>query len=1721
MSELKNKEQELLNKAVKDGGSYSLIAKRLATQGDGLLEKINSLNTQRQEEFGGLSNEIIGKLNVRTENNAVPVDMVQIKGNLIIGYDVFLGMKKDVEPSDLFSIYKIKEEDNSFSTEEIDINASFMADSEFRLKLGELFKYYKDAKLTQILKTNNYLFMNFKIGRKDTDIKVFRWLMKTDGTIEFKDDSSKDYLPTPESHDFKWTKCSRDNFVKGKHPHVSILDKVYVETIGGDLTIKIEDNTESGEGIYSEEVEDKKQSLEDSEISYAQVGTLILINILPYREEKRRYFVYDTTMERVTRIDSIGNSCLTLPEDHGIVFPNGYYLENGDFKIFEQENEKLKYMNTLASPNGEDYLITFYDSSEGFYTLYSYNIIKKKLESPIHAHGFGLYEDGKMFIFRESENHEASKVHPLRVWQTPYTSDEFFSSQEKAVTYLSKIGNAELVRAISDLFEIVNYVGKEEVNSQVYEALIKKTVKISDDYQWLGDSQVNNILENVKELNTTAELVVDEFEKVKNIQKESARILMEAKKKQKTIVSEITTLNKSDISENVQALAKVKSQIGHLISIKEERYIDVQEIESLEEAIDELRSEVNKNLLNVLQNKSSFDTYYERIEKVEAELVDVEKAVEITPLEEESLVIQGEIELINNEVNDIEIEDATIVTDIIDIVSEVFAKLNQVKSKIKNKKKDFLSTEAKTEFASQFKLLSQSVSAAVSKADTPDKCDEELSRLMNQVESLESKFGQFDEYIEDITKKREEISDIFENHKLQLINEIQKRIVNIEKAANITISSISKKVESFDSIDGLNTYFASDSMVLKIHKFVEDIRELGNSVKADDLESKLKKIKDQSLRSLRDNQDIFEDGGKIMKMGKHRFTVNKNDVDLTILPIEDKLSAHLTGTDFYETIENDELYSLREYWDLDLPSESKAIYRAEYLAYSIIDDAEKGTNDLSLTILNDAVQNETLSKLVSKYAAVRYKEGYIKGVHDYDATLILNAVLKTYFNVGLLKYSQRVRSLAIFIDVLQYLNEEDKVLFNKKYAKAKVLAEKLKNFKELDSFYNTLYNSKEFEICNVSDAEKLDVAKYLSELRLLNNDNKEKMEVEVTKDAVALCSTFKDFLLKIDMNLDDLKADSTFDNFENIVLWIESFVESENKEDLKYFTNEAATIFMMDEKYNFIEKGVRLTSNIKGLLGDHSLVDSGDLLISLDDFMARGKHQKDVVVPSYERYLEIRKNMAVDLRERLQLDSFKARPLSSFVRNKLITNSYLHLIGDNLAKQIGTAGDSKRTDLMGMLLLISPPGYGKTTLIEYVANKLGLVFMKINCPSLNHSVVSLDPAEAPDATSRKELEKLNLGLEMGNNVLLYLDDIQHTNPEFLQKFISLCDGTRKIDGVWKGKPKTYDLKGKKFAVCMAGNPYTETGEAFTIPDMLANRADIYNLGDQLNGQEDVFELSYIENSLTSNSVLSPLANRDMNDLYKFVDMAKGKSIPLNELDHNYSSAEANEIVSVIKKMLTIQNVVLTVNKQYILSASIEDKYRDEPPFKLQGSYRNMNKMVEKIIPVMTDDEVMALILDHYKGESQTLTVGAEDNYLKLKSLIGVMTDEEKERYAAIMSDFNRHKLMGDSETDGSTKIANQLITISEILAANNASGKSSATEVDEAQNREIQLLNELMAQNSDSIRNNKKLMISSFQFIKQLRNQINANGEKEELIVNLLENLNAILTKRKSKNEDL
>ena len=514
--------------------------------------------------------------------------------------------------------------------------------------------------------------------------------------------------------------------------------------------------------------------------------------------------------------------------------------------------------------------------------------------------------------------------------------------------------------------------------------------------------------------------------------------------------------------------------------------------------------------------------------------------------------------------------------------------------------------------------------------------------------------------------------------------------------------------------------------------------------------------------------------------------------------------------------------------------------------------------------------------------------------------------------------------------------------------------------------------------------------------------------------------------------------------------------KNDDTEASSHYIPEAIALLIC-ESIEWIDNDTQLDLVVKDMMGDHPRIRNRELHVSLDDFLSRYHHHKNHVLTGYHQYLSLRSNIMKESVEILRLDEFKPRPLSSFVRNRLINELYLSLIGDNLAKQMGTVGEDKRTDLMGLLMMISPPGYGKTTLMEYVASRLGLIFMKINCPSLGHDVMSLDPEQAPNATAAQELNKLNLALEMSNNVMLYLDDIQHTHPEFLQKFISLSDGTRRIEGIWKGQTKTYDMRGKRFCIIMAGNPYTESGEVFKIPDMLANRADIYNLGDMLGDHEEAFSLSYIENSLTANPVLAPLATREMSDTYLLIDMAKGKQVASTDLKHEYSGAELNEIIEVLKKMFTIQEVVLKVNQQYIASAAQNDDYRKEPPFKLQGSYRNMNKMAEKLSAVMNEAEMMKMIEDHYLGEAQLLTTGAEENLLKLAELRGNMTDEQKLRWESIKEEFLKNKMTGNEEATIGLEINDKLGALVTNFEAVNHSLKESLNQTETSDKLAAQL----------------------------------------------------------------
>jgi hypothetical protein len=84
---------------------------------------------------------------------------------------------------------------------------------------------------------------------------------------------------------------------------------------------------------------------------------------------------------------------------------------------------------------------------------------------------------------------------------------------------------------------------------------------------------------------------------------------------------------------------------------------------------------------------------------------------------------------------------------------------------------------------------------------------------------------------------------------------------------------------------------------------------------------------------------------------------------------------------------------------------------------------------------------------------------------------------------------------------------------------------------------------------------------------------------------------------------------------------------------------------------------------------------------------------------------------------------------------------------------------------------------------------------------------------------------------------------------------------------------------------------------------------------------------------------------------------------------------------------------------------------------------------------MNETEIHALLRDHYLGEAQTLTSGAEENLLKLGELSGSLDAEQQLRWEQIKADFARIQSMGGEDADAVTKIANQIAHVSGGLGA--------------------------------------------------------------------------------------
>ncbi|MFJ3215711.1 DNA repair ATPase [Kitasatospora sp. NPDC086801] len=1585
-----------------DAGTYEVLRDRIARSAAELADRAQALNARRVEEFGGGELRLAGTGRLTTGRACLPQDLTAAGGLLLLGArpgtaaDAAASVSGSASGSAdapaegspgaglLGEVLSVHHPD--LTPAPAPAEGTLLDDPRLRQDLADLHRYFRDARLERLRPVGGRLLAVFRTGPAAADVRVLRWRLADDLADDrppaYQDGrGERDHTPA-DGQQLAWTALTRDDQLPaapGSPPRADLGGELRLGVDGGRLTIAAPDGRE----LHHEPLAEALQTLADAQIAHARLGTLLLVRVRPYQEETVRHLVCHLPTGRVTRIDALGQACLRLPADQGLAFPGGCHLADGTVRRYDQPVDGLAYERTLVSPNGEDVLYEFRSPVDGRALLQPYNSVRQEAAAPLPCQGYALLADGTLIALRPAED-GPTRLHPVQLWQTPFTSERHAAAQPPGTGPLARIGNADLVRGLADCLSLARLATAGADTPAGHQAVLAACTRTADRHHWLGQPDLGDLAAPLAEIRDTARQVIAEYEAVAELTAHAARQTEQAAEHVEGLLRTARGETLADAAEWVDRLAGLRRAQGRVEALRDLPRADHARIDALAAHLAEGLAEAAARAVGHLAEPEAFAPHRRRAGELADRCAALATAAEAAPLglqlSEQSEALQTVSELVGT----LDLADATTRTAILDRLADVLGLLNRARAALTVRRRDLRTREAAAEFAAETALLAQATTAALAAADTPEACDDQLGRLLLRIEQLETRFADADPALNDqLADRRTAIHDALTARRQHLLEERARRADRIAASAERILDTLHRRLTALDTAAEIDAALAADPTAVKLRDLAAQLTALGDRVRAEELTGRLRAARSRAHRARRDRAELAGDGPGTLRLGRHLFAVTTQRPELTLTPWRGRPAFTLTGTDYRSPVTDPAFAATERYWGRPLPSETPALYRAEYLAASLLLAAEPDGLD-ALRAERD------LLDFVRRAAEQRPDEGYQRGVHDHDAALLLRALLELHAEAGLLRHPAGARAAAQLY--WAYGADERQRLVWHTRARSLALARQAFGaapapaaLAALDALADELSSAvAEFTPCPQPAGAYLAAelaaatptfAYAPGAAALLDKFHAAPESAGLTEALAALPA--EPALLPARRQLAQA--------------WLESSAIDADPGDLA----EAAAALLCPSLPRRAADGAAAT-RLTGLRGDHPRLAGGALDLRLDELLARVQEFAATDAPEYRAYQRLRADLLTAEHTRLRLDQYRPAPLNGFVRNRLIDQVYLPLVGDNLAKQLGTADAGGPVDRSGLLLLVSPPGYGKTTLVEYLAERLGLLLVTVSGPALGHRVTSLDPAEAPDATSRREIEKLNFALHAGDNVLLYLDDVQHTSPELLQRFIPLCDAQRRIDGVWDGEAREWDLRGKRFAVVMAANPYTESGRLFRLPDMLANRADVWNLGDVIAGRDDLFALSFVENALPANPHLAPLATADRADLDTLLARAAGT--PGGPLTGAWPAAEVERMTAVLAGLLHLRTTVLAVNRAYLASAAQDDRTRTEPPFLLQGSYRNLAKLAQRLDPALTRPELDALLTDHYRAEAQPLGADAEAQLLKLAELRGGLTPAQAARW---------------------------------------------------------------------------------------------------------------------------
>lgn len=303
--------------------TYDLLRGRLQNVSTQVMEKAERFNELRAEVFASEPLRLAEQDRVHTEVASIPRDAVCVDGLLLFGYNVPPGLATNRLVEDVLSLYRlVPVSTTDWNVERVvsGEKAYFLSDPSFQRDFLEIYRYYAEARLLALTIVGDELLMVFGLGTADTDVRVLRWRLRSDGPI-YLDAYGEQDRTAKQRFDFTWTDTDRSAIKDGRWPHLAIDGQMFIGLTKGTLEFRIDDAVTGGRTVYSERVAEIEQEVNELRVRYARLGELLLIGVLPYRENDERYYVYNRLTREAHRVDAIGAVAINCPRIRVSSFP--------------------------------------------------------------------------------------------------------------------------------------------------------------------------------------------------------------------------------------------------------------------------------------------------------------------------------------------------------------------------------------------------------------------------------------------------------------------------------------------------------------------------------------------------------------------------------------------------------------------------------------------------------------------------------------------------------------------------------------------------------------------------------------------------------------------------------------------------------------------------------------------------------------------------------------------------------------------------------------------------------------------------------------------------------------------------------------------------------------------------------------------------------------------------------------------------------------------------------------------------------------------------------------------------------------------------------------------------------------------------------------------------------------------------------------------------------